>query len=601
VNILGVNFGHDGTAALLSGGRIVAAVAEERLSRQKFHTGFPSRAILECLRIGGVSPDEVSVIALAGKFLPFEGREYLVDMLLDGNGGEDVFSFIPLRQLPSELVRVCLDPFVRRSKTLGPAARERVVAKFRALGFERASVEWFDHHLCHAASAYYTSGVDPALVITADQGGDWLSASVNVGRGGILRRLAGTSEVSLGALYSAVTEFLGFTPNRHEGKVTGLAAFGDPERCAAPLRACIGVSDDGRRFEGRLNLTALYGNGFLSKIRRRLSILRQALDRHWPSSAFAMRDQLHRLEGEGREDVAAAVQRVLEDVIAEHVDAMVRESGLRDIVLAGGVFSNVKVNQRVFERPGIRSIFIHPNMGDGGNALGAALLKWAEVCRGRGDTFMPFRLADVYFGREYSDDEIHRVLDRFSLKPEPCPDLEAAVARHVAEGRIVGLFQGRMEYGPRALGNRSILADPRDRCINDVLNRRLRRTEFMPFAPSTLEERAGRAYVGYGPGSQYAAQFMTITFPVSNSFAKEAPGVVHVDGTARPQVVSQEANPRFYRIIAEFEKFTGVPSVVNTSFNMHEEPIVCTPEDAVRAFLAGAVDLLAIGPWMVTR
>jgi len=214
---------------------------------------------------------------------------------------------------------------------------------------------------------------------------------------------------------------------------------------------------------------------------------------------------------------------------------------------------------------------------------------------------MPFRLADVYFGPEYSDDEIHRVLDRFSLKPEPCPDLEASVARHVAEGRVVGLFQGRMEYGPRALGNRSILADPRDKRINDVLNKRLRRTEFMPFAPSTLEERAGRAYVGYGQGSEYAAQFMTITFPVSNGFAKEAPGVVHVDGTARPQVVSQKANPRFYRIIAEFEKLTGIPSVVNTSFNMHEEPIVCTPEDAVRAFLAGAVDLLAIGSWIVSR
>jgi len=299
-----------------------------------------------------------------------------------------------------------------------------------------------------------------------------------------------------------------------------------------------------------------------------------------------------------REDVAAAAQGLLEESVVEYVRHSHQAHPRRQIVMAGGVFANVKLNQRICEIPGVEAVFIHPNMGDGGGSYGAAILALKEAHPAL--NIRPKALNNVYFGPEYSEAQIKEAIDRFEVSCIYVKDIEARVAEEIARKKIVGRFSGRMEYGPRALGNRSILADPTDTTINDWLNKRLKRTEFMPFAPSTLDRAAPAMYRNFSGGA-YTSSFMTITFDVVQEWIDRAPAVVHVDGTARPQVVFRENNPSYYRILEEYEKRTGLPLFVNTSFNMHEEPIVCSPEDAIRSYLAGSVDVMAIGNFILEQ
>jgi carbamoyltransferase len=262
--------------------------------------------------------------------------------------------------------------------------------------------------------------------------------------------------------------------------------------------------------------------------------------------------------------------------------------------LSGGVVANVKLNQRIFELDGVDNIFIHPNMGDGGCGTGAALLEF------QGDGNLSKPLPDVYLGPEYSDEDILASLQRSQLAYDKYTPIEPKIAQLIAAGKVVARFNGRMEYGPRALGNRSILYHAREPEVNQWLNQRLGRTEFMPFAPATLYEHRHQCYLNVD-GGDYAAQFMTITFDCTEFMKRESPAAVHVDGTARPQLVTAASNPSFHRILAEYHRLTGLPSVINTSFNMHEEPIVCRPDDAVRAFLQGNLDYLAIGSFLVAH
>jgi carbamoyltransferase len=262
--------------------------------------------------------------------------------------------------------------------------------------------------------------------------------------------------------------------------------------------------------------------------------------------------------------------------------------------MSGGVVANVKFNQRVKELPGVEKIFIHPNMGDGGCGTGAAMLQFA------GNSRLHDPLPDVFLGPSHTDDEIASVLQESQLPFERYDPIEPKIAQLIASGKVVGRFNGKMEYGPRALGNRSILYHAKEPDVNQWLNQRLGRTEFMPFAPATLYEERHKCYKNID-GADYAAQFMTITFDCTEFMRRECPAAVHVDGTARPQLVTATSNPSFHKIITEYHRLTGIPSVINTSFNMHEEPIVCSPEDAVRAFLQGNIEYLAIGPFLVAH
>jgi carbamoyltransferase len=270
----------------------------------------------------------------------------------------------------------------------------------------------------------------------------------------------------------------------------------------------------------------------------------------------------------------------------------VKKTGLRNLVLSGGVVANVKLNQRLKGIEGVDNIFIHPNMGDGGCGTGAALLQFAD------NPALKRPLNDVYFGPDYTPAQIGDALKRSQLPATQYKPIEPKIAMLIASGKVVARFDGRMEYGPRALGNRSILYHAKEPAVNQWLNQRLGRTEFMPFAPSTLYEHREACYKNI-KGGEYAALFMTLTFDCTEPMKRDCPAAVHVDGTARPQLVSAESNPSFHRILTEYHKLTGMTSVINTSFNMHEEPIVCSPDDAIRAFLQGNLDYLAIGDFLV--
>ena len=362
---------------------------------------------------------------------------------------------------------------------------------------------------------------------------------------------------SLGTFYESVTSSLGFKPSRHEGKIVGLAAYGDPEILSNILLTRFDQTPGSYRL---LEANNIY------------------FSRHLASKFPKI-------------DVAAAYQHVLELIATNFVSYWQKKTGADAVVLSGGVAANVKMNQRIYEVDGVERIFVYPNMGDGG--CGSGLGMYASWPGGVAEP-----IENVYLGPEYSEREIADALKDENLDFEKPENLAAEVAARIHAGEVAARFAGRMEYGPRALGNRSILYHARDPEVNQWLNNRLGRTEFMPFAPVTLFESRHDAYHNIG-GAEKAAEFMTVTLDCTEKMKQSCPAAVHIDGTARPQLVRSDVNPGYYSILKEYEKLSGTPSLINTSFNMHEEPIVCTPQDAIRAFLQGNLDCLAIGPFLV--
>jgi len=569
--VLGINDGFDSGAAIIKDGVIVAAINEERLSRIKFHEGhyygWPAQSLSKVFEISNIKPEEVDIVAIAGIIDP------PLPVRLAGfyNVNKKERKILNIKPGASFTKRIAYNYFAaRRSNSLIGKSSKMIVKRLYKKFLEIFNVKdkeiiFIDHHLAHAASAYYTSGKKKVLVVTMDGHGDGLSSSIRVFDGHAQDMIAfSPSKHSVGWFYSQITHVLGFKMHRHEGKITGLAAFGDSNIAYDKLKDLI--KSDGLKTVN--NLGSKYDG--IKKLPRII-------------------------DGFKRADVAAAAQRRFEEVITDIISKAVDKTGIGDVALAGGVFANVKLNQSILELANVDSVFIHPHMGDGGTTVGAALAAWASKV----ENPRTHKLSDVYFCDEISNEQIEEELARNNLKFEFFDDVENVVAEKLADKKIVGVFHGRMEYGPRALGNRSILADPTDKTINDWLNKRLRRTEFMPFAPSILDRAAPKYYINYEKGA-YPARFMTITFDCTEA-AKVAPAVIHIDNTARPQVVSKEQNSFYYRILERYERLTGLPIFVNTSFNMHEEPIVHSPYDAVRAFNQGSVDVLAIGNFIVER
>jgi carbamoyltransferase len=366
---------------------------------------------------------------------------------------------------------------------------------------------------------------------------------------------------SLGQFYEQVTASLGFKPGRHEGKIVGLAAYGNPEIVGPLLRS---------RFHG-------LENGDIRIVNASNYYLSRFLSQH-----FAMRD------------IAAAYQKVLEEVAMKIADYWLSKTGCEYVCLSGGVNANVKLNQRIHECNGVKGVFVYPNMGDGGCGTGAAYVACVE------SGVRPERVESVYLGPDYTDEEIEECLSGAGLNYRRLEDPEPEIAAELAKNRIVARFNGRMEYGPRALGNRSVLYQAKEPEVNLWLNHQLGRTEFMPFAPAALQESTSELFE-HLEGGERTAEFMTITFDCTRKMCSESPAAVHIDRTARPQIVTARSNPSFHRLLSEYRKLTGLSVLINTSFNMHEEPIVCSPKDAVRAFLDGRIDMLAIGGYLVVH
>jgi carbamoyltransferase len=599
VKILGISpLDKDATASLVEDGRVRFAAAEERFSRIKQHAGFPERAIQAAFEATGTRPADVDLVAYP--FLDWQQETALIERSMASERAyllqHRAPSLEPLlaaaqARVPERdtLIHGLSHPNQRKRKGVlkelayrlagaTPPLSRRVALHASASWARRASrshrhwqeeleaglartgltapLRRSEHHLSHAANAYLSSGFDRALVVTLDGYGSGLSGSISVGEGGRLQRLHGlVFPHSLGFFYEMVTSSLGFHPDRHAGKVVGLAAYGDP----AVLSELLLSRADGPPGDLRLLESS---NVYLSRhLAARFPIV----------------------------DVAAAYQHVLETLACGIVRHWLDATGCRNVVLSGGVAANVKMNQRIHELEGVEGIFIYPNMGDGGCGTGLAL---------RLSRHAPEPLREVYLGPAFDRGAILSAIQAEGLAFEEPADLARSVARHIHEGRVVARFDGRMEYGPRALGNRSILYHGREPRVNQWLNRRLQRTEFMPFAPVTTFEARHRCY-RHVAGAEHAAEFMTITFDCTPWMKEHCPAAVHVDGTARPQLLRRETNPGYYEILEEYERLSGIPCLINTSFNMHEEPIVCTPRDALRAFLDGRIDGLAIGPYYV--
>ena len=560
--LVGFHRSHEASVALLdAAGRPCFAASEERFSRIKMQGGWP----------------QITARHVAAHY--------------DLSGARAVHSGLPLaKRFPRE-ARLALynathgklqDIHPKRFRKLADVAFGRSRGSEAGVfpGFARVHV---DHHTCHAASAYYPSGFDEAEVVTVDGVGDTYSSRVFHAKAGKLRARSQQFHTAfpLGHNYEYMTALLGFHPHRHAGKVTGLSAHGSrDERLLRVLETWLERVWSAR--EGRPYFFMLHsqhgsteGDASFDQAIRELRELRQTLFGDWSNM-----------------DLAWAIQYLLEREVTKLIETAIPRIDGQPICLAGGVFANVKLNKLVKEM-GFGSIFVQPAMGDGGLAFGAPLYQLAES-----DGLTPYRLESVYLGPEYGEDEMKQAIRDSGLEARRYDEVEPVIAQLLAEGRVVARFNGRMEFGPRSLGNRSILYHCSDAGVNDWLNKRLDRTEFMPFAPATLEEDAASSFEGLA-GAEHAAEFMTITSDCSERFRRECPAAVHVDGTARPQIVRARTNPSFHRVLTEYRRLTGVGTVVNTSFNMHEEPIVCTPDDAVRSFVRGHLDYLAIGPFIV--
>jgi carbamoyltransferase len=557
MKVLGISeIDNDAGAVLMEDGKLVAAANEERFSRVKQHAGFPLRAVSWMLGSAGWTTADLDAIAIAKPALEEEWKRRLEPLkrhrwFEDGLGLDR-----QALDLAAHLFYKLPRSYHELRKMNGEVRRFLELHRIPA-----AKIVRVNHHRAHAASAYHASGCAEALAFTVDGHGEGVSGAVHLCRDSkmeLLREIGLPS--SLGIFYAAATRALGYRPARHEGKVTGLAAFAEPDpECLDFCREIAFATFKGYRTR------CLYGS--FPKMKR---ILKRC----------------------GPAPFAAAFQKVLEEVVTDFARPYIREFGARNLVLAGGVFSNVKLNQRMLEIEGVESVFVFPHMGDGGLGYGAAVI--AGSWNGAGP---PKCIEDVYWGPEFGEAEIRHALERAGASFRIPDDLEREVARLLAEGQVVARFAGRMEFGPRALGNRSILYQATDPTVNDWLNCRLSRTEFMPFAPVTIASAADGCYRNLA-GAERTAEYMTITFDCTEAMKQQCPAVVHADGTARPQILREEVNPPYFRILEEYRKLTGIPSVINTSFNIHEEPIVMSPEDALRSIRLSNIEYLAIGRFL---
>lgn len=583
MTILGISPSHDGTLTIVRDGKHVFSIAEERLNRIKAYIGFPFRSLRYVIEENIIDPTEVEMVAVSMGMFKKEWARTFAFLFTEDKQYYDLQNEKPG---PSFYLHDESWKAVASDEECRLYVEKKIHALLDASGI-KAPIVFFDHHTCHAASAYYASGQDDVLAVTLDGEGDLCSGSIRLCNKGSIQTLHTVSSTqSLGWLYSEMTKYCGFKASRHEGKITGLAALGKPEQGWEILKKQIVVRRGTIVYPRSTPL-----HRFVNRVRMKLKRI--------PYAPNPWRIIINSISHLSREDMAAAVQYALEQRACEFISYWVKKTGKRNIVLAGGVFANVKLNQRIAELSGVESLFVFPDMGDGGNAYGAAMLAYHK-----NNTYVPTEsyMKDAYLGPSFTNETIERVLAAEpTITFKKSHNIEEEVAGLISESKIVGWFQGAMEYGPRALGNRSILAHPTDATMNKWLNDRMKRTEFMPFAPSCLYEVADELFKIDKASMKRPAEFMTITFDMKKEWAHKAPAVAHVDGTARPQLVRSDTNPRFHKLLSLYKEKTGLPLVINTSFNVHEEPIVCKPEEALKSLVSGVIDVLAIGDFIAVK
>jgi carbamoyltransferase len=559
MNILGLTaWFHDSSACLVRDGVVVSAAQEERFDRQKGSAAFPARAIDACLQAGGITMLDVDHVVFYEKpFLKFE--RVLIDHA---------------RAFPSSF------PHFLRSMPAWLGERLVLPLKLKADLAFGGSTLFVKHHLAHAASAFLASPCEEAAVLTVDGVGEWASTTWGVGRG---NRLEIQGEVryphSLGLVYTALTTYLGFEANRGEGKVMALGDYGQPAYLDE-LRKIVTLCKDGSyRLEP----------GWFTFSNARSMFSRRFVKRFGPPRLPGTRLEARHY------DLAASLQALLEEALlglARHVAA---RTGLKNLCLAGGVGLNCVANSRVLTEAPFERLWVQPAAGDSGTALGAALYAWCGLL-GQPRRFV---MRDAYLGPAYALTRIQRAVAAARLQGRRMeqPALLEHVARRLAQGRIVGWFEGRMEFGPRALGHRSVLADPRQPGMKDLLNSQVKHREgFRPYGASVLREELGQWFQ-----PDMDSPYMLFALKARPEKVPLVPAAVHVDGTCRLQTVTRAEHGRFHGLIEEFHRITGVPMLINTSFNDDNEPIVCTPEDALACFRRTGLDTLVLEDLVLDR
>jgi carbamoyltransferase len=569
MHILGLNAFHgDASAALMAGGQLVAAVEEERFNRIKHWAGFPAAAARFCLEYG-------------------DARD-LQHVAISRN---------PRAHLWSKVQRVLTRPgdwghVLSRAKNTVEVSRlaERLAAEGIA-SQNRVRLHFVEHHRAHLASAFFASPFDEAAVISIDGFGDFSSVMWGIGRGNQIE-IKGSVQFphSLGLFYTAFTQFLGFPKYGDEYKMMGLSAYGE-HRFVNQVRNIVHTKDDQVRLA--LDYFVHHTKGGDMTWNNCEPTLGRVYSDHMLKTFGPPREPGSEIEASHR-DLAASVQAVLEENFFALLNYVQKQTKQRTVCLAGGVALNCVANGMIFERTDFRDVYVQPAAHDAGTSIGAALYVQHQILKQP----RSFVMRHVYYGSEHSDHRIRQDLEAAGCQFHKVTEDELVVrtAQQIAEGKIVGWFQGRMEFGPRALGNRSILADPRRKEMKDVLNSRIKyRESFRPFCPSILAERAGEYFE-----TDYPSPFMVTAYKIKPSQRDRIPAVTHGDGTGRLQTVDRDVNPLYWKLIHAFGEATGVPVLLNTSFN-ENEPIVSTPAEAVACFLRTLMDVLVIGPYILYK
>jgi carbamoyltransferase len=591
MNVLGIScYFHDAAAALLSNGALIAAAEEERFTRKKHDFDFPERAIDFCLKTAGLSgPDLDAVVFFEKPLLKFE--RLLMSSMQAFPRSHKVFREAMITWMGDKL---WIKNLIQKRLKVPPTR-----------------ILFSEHHLSHAASAFFCSPFDEAAILTIDGVGEWTTASIGMGRGTEIKLLR---EIrfphSLGLLYSAFTAFLGFEVNEGEYKVMGMAPFGTP-RYVDKIMKLIRLDDDGG-FELNMDYFSFHystNKTFNSKFVELFGEPRDP-EMHFftPPSGYpsyfgrkpANYDELGKLN-QHYADLAASIQAVTEDVMVRMAHEAYRQTGAKNLCMAGGVALNSVGNGKILRKTPFEQIYIQPAAGDGGGALGAALYGYHSVLG------QPRKLVmeHAHWGEQHCVPQVEAFLRESNISYERFDDDEKLIEQVVCalqKGKVIGWSQGRFEWGPRALGNRSILADPRRPDMKDIVNTKIKfREPYRPFAPSVLVERADEYFDLDEPARHYPARFMLYVVDVKQDKQHLLPAITHVDGTGRLQTVHRDVSPRYYRLIECFGQATGVPVLLNTSFNLKGEPIVNTPREAFRTFSVSDMDALVLENCLVQK
>jgi carbamoyltransferase len=577
MNILGINAYHgNASAAIVCDGRLVAAVEEERFNRVKYAAGFPAQAIRYCLKGAGLELKDIDHVAVPRNPYARLGTKLFYAIRMPSFARERIKVLAKFTGIPEALAQTFdTDP-------------AKIAAEFHRV----------EHHQAHLASAFFVSPFERAALLSADGLGDFASTMWGSGTGSRMK-IDGAIAFphSLGLFYSAVTQYLGFLKFGDEYKVMGLGAYGTPDQLEA-FRKIVHTHGDGFRLELKYFTHHRSGPEMSWAEADKTPTLGKMFSEEMEKLLGPKRNPEEPLE-QRHKNLATALQARLEEVYLGMLKKLAERTGLKAVCLAGGVAFNCVANGKIFDKTGFEQVYVHPAAGDAGLAVGAAFYVWHQIL---GKPRL-FAMDHAYWGPGYTREEIRRAIDANGLAQNGCRVEELAednlmqrTAAIVADGKILGWFQGRAEWGPRALGNRSIVADPRRPEMKEVLNQRIKHREiFRPFAPSILAESTGEWFEKSHP-----SPFMTLAYAVRPEKRDKIPAPTHVDGTGRLQTVTREANPRYWSLIKAFEQLTGVPVVLNTSFN-DNEPIVCRPEEALDCFQRTQMDALVLGDFLIGR